>query len=741
MEVVYENVPFKNEVLNFENLTIDKVVDLLHRVVQHPFCQTVSAHLLENGNEGLVFDVEVEVPQYPKIDIRSTERILVVFDKTDKTLCEVFALRSNFPKAPHQNIKAFEFPKWLCLYEQPYHELKLTWTSASFLEQIRNWLKLTSIGKLHGDDQPLEPFLLGFKGNIILPPVLDEKRRLFVSLVSRSKNEYNFIASHQATLGNSNQEFHALFFSCKPQLHGIVNAVPSSYNELYDLLLSSGNDLSSFLQEKIKQIFAKSEHIINSKPLLIIEIPVKRNEESSEVRKDYYCFCFVDSIADIDVKLNISAKSTHNKNFAELILSKTTKSDENIPLVLLKPHFPFDTTLGAKLNNLPTAKDVNLLMIGAGAIGSQIFLNIARMGFGKWSIIDDDILLPHNLARHAFYSDVGSYKSEALSFRVNAMLGNENFSNGLVDNFISPQNPELIEKAISETNVIVDCSASIAVARKLAATSLDEKRCVSIFLNTTGTDLVILAENLSRDIKLDALEMQYYRELITNPALDNHLSNISGSIRYAASCRDISNRIPQDFVALHAAIGTNFIKRITQREESKIGIWKIDEESLNVTHFDIQPYPVSQQKLGGWDIIIDSFLENKLFKAREDKLPNETGGVLIGTYDLERKKIYIVDTILSPKDSIESPYEYYRGIEGLKDKLENIQKKTISNLRYIGEWHSHPPKVSLEMSAADKVHYTWVREHFEKMDLPPLTMIVGEGNYRIYNNLKESDYD
>ena len=42
-----------------------------------------------------------------------------------------------------------------------------------------------------------------------------------------------------------------------------------------------------------------------------------------------------------------------------------------------------------------------VVVVGAGTLGSQIITTLARSGFGTWTIVDEDDLLPHNLARHA----------------------------------------------------------------------------------------------------------------------------------------------------------------------------------------------------------------------------------------------------------------------------------------------------------------------------------------------------
>lgn len=744
METKYLPIPFKNEALSFENLSIDKLFYFFERVNQHPYCQSISAHLIENEREGIVFDVSVEVPQYRKFDIRSTERILVIFDKLDKSCPEVYALRRDFPETLHQNIRNFEFPRCLCVYEQPYHELKLKWTAASFLEQIRNWLKMTALGKSHGDNQTLEPYILGYSGNIILPQKTNDNQKLAVKLIGKLGNKYNFLATEitEEASENSNGEYFVFYISCKVQLHGIIKSVPINYNDLYKLLFNLDVDLSKIFKEKIIHFYKHNDqNKLFLKPLVIIKIPIKRDLESDEVSNQIFCFYFNEIIGEMGVKLNILWSSDNGETYVQNISTNPTISNDDIPTAMLKPHIAFNSSLGSEMNNITKNINIKLLIIGVGAIGSQIFLNLARMGFGKWHLIDNDLLLPHNLARHALYNSVGYNKSEIMSIQANTMLGDKSFSNSIVDDFNSPIDIQEIDKVISETDLIVDCSASIAVAREIAAKNADRGRCVSIFLNTTGTDLVILAEDINKTIGLDALEMQYYRELTKNLELDMHLTDNNGSVRYATSCRDVSSRIPQDYVALHSAIGTNFIKRILDRNEAKIGVWQINEETLSIKHFDVAFNSVTQKSFGGWNILIDSYIENKLFEARTNKLPNETGGVLIGAYDMERKKIYIVDTVLSPKDSIESPYSYYRGIEGLEERLDEIAEKTISNLMYIGEWHSHPPKASLAMSKDDKIHYNWVREHFEKMDLPPLTIIVGEGEYRIYNNLKDTDFD
>ncbi len=61
--------------------------------------------------------------------------------------------------------------------------------------------------------------------------------------------------------------------------------------------------------------------------------------------------------------------------------------------------------------------------VGMGALGSQIANLLARSGYGKWSLVDSDVLLPHNFARHALvHSLVGMPKVDAMKMHLDATL-------------------------------------------------------------------------------------------------------------------------------------------------------------------------------------------------------------------------------------------------------------------------------------------------------------------------------
>jgi hypothetical protein len=121
--------------------------------------------------ETIVFETEVQLSQLILNEIQKIERIAVTFRVEDKKYPRIFALREDFPDVMHLNLEPFEIPRSICLYEEPYPDVKLRWTAISFIERIRQWLADTATGTLHRADQSLEPLLIGNYTPLILPSV------------------------------------------------------------------------------------------------------------------------------------------------------------------------------------------------------------------------------------------------------------------------------------------------------------------------------------------------------------------------------------------------------------------------------------------------------------------------------------------------------------------------------------------------------------------------------------------
>lgn len=252
----------------------------------------------------------------------------------------------------------------------------------------------------------------------------------------------------------------------------------------------------------------------------------------------------------------------------------------------------FSKNTAAIYNDIKPNND-KFTLIGAGVLGSQVLSLFARMGYGYWTIIDYDTLYPHNLARHFLNrNSVGHNKAKKLSEELNFLVGDQ-FCNPINDNFIKIYKDKEIISRLKNSKAIIDISMSIAVARLLARDYSNEisSRRISAFLNPSGQDLIILGEDVKRNHRLDFLEMEYYRFLYKNEKLHRHLIFDDGhKIRYNRnSCREITSRINQTDIAMHASICAESIKKIVEHREGVISIWSINPDDCTVRKYTIQP--------------------------------------------------------------------------------------------------------------------------------------------------------
>jgi hypothetical protein len=87
----------------------------------------------------------------------------------------------------------------------------------------------------------------------------------------------------------------------------------------------------------------------------------------------------------------------------------------------------------------------------------------------------------------------------------------------------------------------------------------------------------------------------------------------------------------------------------------------------------------------------------------------------------------------SPPDSEEWPTSYKRGSAGLVVAIAGIANRTLLNLEYVGEWHSHPTGAGTDMSDTDKIAMKEIAGEMAKAGLPALMLIAGDsGSYTIH---------
>lgn len=730
------------EVVSTDDLEILKAKEFANAVKAATYAHFIECKRTDSNSEIIVFNAEVQIGQKTVHAIRSLERIAVEFDGSDAAMPEVLALRCDFPSVPHLNLGLKEFPRSLCVTEQQYSEWNLRWTGPEFVENIRHWLAETAKGTLHDEDQPLEPLLWGTADIIILPSDLFMKGSFSEPLsipVVRNVNKRRIFVTERPEFIDEDQnplEYVATAFMSEPLTHGIISKVPADLYELHQFLEHGNLDLLKELRELLGnwRNEPRAREILNAKLILIVALPKTRHINTLPETTEWKAFLILKSIGEIAAEITPSVSYA---GYNIPLIGQSEKGDE-VSIHMLNPVFSLSREEAARLNGLSSRYERKIAAVGLGALGSQIFMNLVRAGYGEWILIDKDFLLPHNLARHTLPGvSIGGAKSHWMREFANSTIDGAPIANSIVADVLnsseSQETLQKIKEAFINAEIILDASASVPVARHLVHDVDSSARRISVFLNPEGTDVTVLAEDVERETTLDSLEMQYYRHLINEKCLEGHLKRNDERIRYATSCRDVSSTIPQDFVALKAAICSRTIQQLTSNEQGFLSIWRTDEDQINVQRYSFSVRNAVKCKMGNWTLCTDDGFIDKVHDARKKKLPNETGGVLIGSYDMQRKIVYVVDFLLSPPDSEEWPTHYIRGCQGLRSEIKKIEKVTENQLNYVGEWHSHPPNCSVKPSQDDLQAFEWLSNHMAKDGLPPLILIVGDpGKYEFY---------
>jgi hypothetical protein len=281
-----------------------------------------------------------------------------------------------------------------------------------------------------------------------------------------------------------------------------------------------------------------------------------------------------------------------------------------------------------------------------------------------------------------------------------------------------------IDTALRGADIIIDDTASVLAARHLADHEAQGRRA-SVFFNPSGDAAVLLAEPSDRLLTLRDLEAQYLGLVLRTERLVDHLGRPAETIAYTGACRAITNRIPQSQAAILSGLTASGLAATLDDESPAIRIWTLAPDG-GVRLDTMMPEPVMRFRAGEWEIAFDEGLVRRLHEMRDARVPSETGGILFGLVDIPAKRIHLVDASAAPPDSDEQPGSFVRGVSGVEELMESVRRGTAGQIRYVGEWHSHPPRSSARPSAVDGQQIDWLAALMGMDSMPALMVIAAE---------------
>jgi len=468
--------------------------------------------------------------------------------------------------------------------------------------------------------------------------------------------------------------------------------------------------------------------------LLLLRIPVTAAHGGPVQRTDVAGLLLQDvNIARLGIACDVFMDGKDQKAYSKTILGGEDNAslDENSPcwniaVEQIGVRFAYGQKDIRLASGIPAnSGDFDAVLAGAGSLGSTMAEIWARETWGRWTLIDDDVLYPHNVVRHAGKDrHIGLSKVDIVADLMAANWPALSRPIAISAKANNASNAEVL-RAIASAKLVVDVTTTLELPRDLSVAE-GTPRMASAFLTPTGRSAVLVLESESKSVRLIGLEAQYYRAILDNSWGETHLVGHLGEYWVGGGCRDLSGVLPQELVALHASTLARQIRLLTNRPDAAIRVWDVNEESGEVKAYSIPVQETRTRKVGEWTIYLDDGLEDKLRSLRAAQLPKETGGIILGYFDQKRRSVHIVDVMPAPSDSISSEVEFIRGKEGVIDAVEKAGIRTASIVEYIGEWHSHPRKVPTSPSLDDFGLLLYLTQNMEADGLPALMVIVGD---------------
>lgn len=188
-----------------------------------------------------------------------------------------------------------------------------------------------------------------------------------------------------------------------------------------------------------------------------------------------------------------------------------------------------------------------IVVIGLGSIGSRVTVDLARAGFKKFLLVDDDIMMPFNVIRHELtYTNVGEYKVNALKTLIEKEINEdavvETSTLAMTGQESTTSTNKFIEDC-SDASLIIDCTADDSLLLMLSKMTKDNNiPLISGTVIPGGLGNIVLIKK-SKDVDIESILSSYYKWVENKTIFAKKVNDYSSSINdqtYTATMSDCS---------------------------------------------------------------------------------------------------------------------------------------------------------------------------------------------------------
>ena len=605
------------------------------------------------------------------------------------------------------------------------------------------WFEKAGKGELHEASQPLDPYFLGTAETAILPGQVFEQNpdeRCDLTVVWADKKSRLMRLEHSRSINleeNRAQVMNIIFVAHEilPDSMSRLRTAPDNLASLHKEMERRGinllDDLAGKVSSWILEDDAWKKFRFSSCLGILVKMPIIHPRTGSTGAHSMLAFVTDCSMGDVGVSMGCLDKNDKVEDALKYVLKippDPAEYDkiESVKLYPMNVVSSFDHHLAARMAGREQHDRRKVVMVGAGAVGSLVADTLSREGRFSWTIIDNDVLLPHNLARHALSGlFVGHPKALGLQLHLEKnVLGCT--AEGIVSDVMEPgEHAEKIDLALHSADIILDAAASVPVSRHLCDLLVNARRA-AFFFNPTGTAAVLMVENEERTVDLRIIEAEFYSRILSNSELADLLIVTPERLQYSGDCRAVTTRMPASRAQILGGLISQELGKALDTPQALLKIWQIADNGA-VTVINYQPEQPGSCQIAEWKVRLLPSVVEHIQGMRCAKLPCETGGALMGVVDIPAKRIEVITALPPPPDSEEKPNEFVRGIEGLESMVKASMARTLDLIRYVGEWHSHPKGCGTGPSKIDLSQLAILAETLSSDGCPGVQVISGDG--------------
>jgi len=718
--------------------------ELAHWIEREPLCRMrLSGAYRSDRHEWVEVHVDVELPQRPVVDLRHHETVLVGFDNPTKPP-SVFVRRGDFPRTPHQNVVPKGWPAAICIDDRPWAEARLTFTAPELAERIHHWFERAARGELHDVGRAVDPLFLqpgpvfvvksrggitdvGVTGGLTTTAIADTSGGVRAVIVEDGENDDASFAA--VAVRTPAQEMRRLEFA------------PTSLGELAEVLAAMGIDLLGELRNHLDASLHEGlTGWAERRLLLLLDVPLA-DEATRAQGIDRHAFVFGASVGELAQHFGLVHASEGKADQPYVRAFPPAPVDDErvhaVPIAAGARHEDFTRELAAALSGRSAPAIERVVLVGVGAIGSMVAETLMREGLGtRWTVVDPDLVLPHNLARHTAPGEsIGLGKAAVMAGTLKDLRSDLTIKPLTLDVLADAAAEDgALAQAFGEADFIIDASASVAVGRHIADLTTTARRA-TVFFAPAGGGAALLLDGNDLQGGLRHLETLFHRVLLAEDGIADCFAAAPEGFAVGGSCREVTTRLATSRARILSGLVADALHQTLAAGGSAARVWGLTANGAVVVKEALDDEMLSgdsargceRHQVGAWTVAIDEVLVARLARWRREALPRETGGIVLGTLDRPRRRIDVVDVRRPPGDSSGTASGFTRGTAGLDDDIRAAMRRTFDQVRYVGEWHSHPEGVGNEPSRIDNAQLT---DHAATLasDRAPGFMIIQGGD-------------